>query len=120
MKGMAEFLAKLVVPVWSVVAALLGTGGVLIGVGLPTWNSRQPLRTQPAKQSAANRIAREMALRREVCMEAAAAMTRPLRALLQLANSSRSFSTAAVEPGANPDRGATAAGSRPKPTCAPC
>jgi hypothetical protein len=95
MKDTAEFLANLVVPVWSVVAALLGTGGVLIGVALTAWNSRQQLRIQLAQQSEENRIARVMALRREVYMEASAAMARSLSALLQLADSSRNFSEAA-------------------------
>ncbi len=95
MSGTAEFLANLVVPVWSVVAALLGTGGVLIGVALTAWNSRQQLRIQLAQQSEENRIARVMALRREVYMEASAAMARSLSSLLQLADSSRNFSEAA-------------------------
>ncbi len=95
MKDMTEFLANLVVPVWSVLAALLGTCGVLIGVALTAWNSRKQLRMTLAQQSAENRIARVMALRREVYMEAAAAMARSLSALLQLADSSRSFSEAA-------------------------
>ena len=83
MSGTAEFLANLVVPVWSVVAALLGTGGVLIGVALTAWNSRQQLRIQLAQQSEENRIARVMALRREVYMEASAAMARSLSSLLE-------------------------------------
>ncbi len=95
MKGTAEFLANLVIPVWSVVAALLGTGGVLFGVTITAWNSRRQLRIQLAQQSEENRIARVMALRREVYMEAAAAMAHSLSALLQLADSSRSFSDAA-------------------------
>jgi hypothetical protein len=90
-KDTAEFLADLVVPVWSVVAALLGTGGVLIGVALTAWNSRQQLRIQLAQQSEENRIARVMALRRDVYMEASAAMARSLSALVQLADTSRDF-----------------------------
>ncbi|MFO1426527.1 MAG: hypothetical protein U1F11_06060 [Steroidobacteraceae bacterium] len=94
MKGAAEFLAGLVVPLWSVIAALLGTGGVIIGVVVTAWNSRRQLRIQLEQQSEENRVARVMSLRREVYMEAAGAMARSLSSLLQLADSARDYQQA--------------------------
>lgn len=95
MSGPGDFLASIVFPVWSVVAALLGTCGVLAGMLVTAWNSRRQLRIQLEQQSAENRIARVQSLRREVYMEASAAMAHSLSSLLQLADSTRDFHEAA-------------------------
>jgi hypothetical protein len=87
LKSTADFLESIVVPLWGVVAALLGTGGVIIGVVLTAWNSRKQQRIQFAQEAEQNRIARVMSLRRDVYMEASAAMARALSSLLHFASS---------------------------------
>lgn len=95
MSGAGDFLAGIVLPVWGVVAALLGTCGVLIGMLVTAWNSRRQQHIQLEQQSVENRVARVQALRREVYMEAAAAMASALSALLQLADARHEFRDAA-------------------------
>lgn len=95
MSSAGDFFSGVVLPVWSVVAALLGTCGVLIGVLVTAWNSRRQQRIQLEQQSHENRVARVQALRREVYMETSAAMASALSALLQLADARHEFRDAA-------------------------
>jgi hypothetical protein len=83
--------------IWSVVAALLGTCGVLVGVILTLWNSRKQLRMQLEQQARESKVAREMELRRDVYMEASVAIARATSALLQLADLTRNSSELASQ-----------------------
>jgi hypothetical protein len=72
--------------VWALIAAIVGTGGVLIVSVVSLWHSRRQLRLQLEQQSREAKIAREMSLRREVYLEAAVAVARATSSLNELAD----------------------------------
>jgi hypothetical protein len=85
-----EVLNSILGSAWTVLAALIGTCGALIGVILSVWNSRKQLRLQLEQQGREFKLGREMNLRRDVYLEAAVAVARATGSLTELADVTRS------------------------------
>jgi hypothetical protein len=83
--------------VWALLAAVVGSCGVLIVSIVSLWHSRRQLRLQLDQQSRESKIAREMSLRREVYLEAAVAVARATGSLNELADVTSESRTVARE-----------------------